>query len=126
MTTHPTPRTALTLASLALLGACSSPPKPPTVDESQKRPANALMAIELQVCKNDLQNTRIQANESIRLAETTTATLAHMAARQQLIASIQPTAFASSSSVSTAPGSRSPPRRHRLWWKKPRPRHSWC
>ena len=74
MTTHPTPRTALTLASLALLGACNSPPKPPTVDESQKRPANALMAVELQVCKNDLQNTRIQANESNRLAETTTAT----------------------------------------------------
>lgn len=89
MTTHPTPRTALTLASLALLGACSSQPKPPTVDESQKRPANAQMAVDLQVCKNDLQNTRIQANESSRLAETTTATLAHMAARQQLMASIQ-------------------------------------
>ncbi len=96
MTTHPTPRTALTLASLALLGACSSPPKPPTVDESQKRPANALMAVELQVCKNDLQNTRIQANESNRLAETTTATLAHMAARQQLMASIQEKAQANS------------------------------
>ena len=89
MTIHPTPRIALTLASLTLLGACSSPPKPPTVDETQKRPANAQMAIDLQVCKNDLQNTRIQANESNRLAETTTATLAHMAARQQLMASIQ-------------------------------------
>jgi outer membrane protein OmpA-like peptidoglycan-associated protein len=96
MTTHPTSRTALTLASLALLSACSSPPKPPTVDESQKRPANAQMAIELQVCKNDLQNTRIQANESSRLAETTTATLAHMAARQQLMASIQEKAQANS------------------------------
>ena len=70
MTTQPTQRIALTLASLALLGACSSPPKPPTVDETQKRPANAQMAIDLQVCKNDLQNTRIQANESNRLAET--------------------------------------------------------
>jgi outer membrane protein OmpA-like peptidoglycan-associated protein len=96
MTTHPTPRIALTLASLALLGACSSPPKPPTVDESQKRPANAQMAVELQVCKNDLQNTRIQANESNRLAETTTATLAHMAERQQLMASIQEKAQANS------------------------------
>jgi len=47
MTTHLTLRSALTLSSLALLGACSSPPKPPTVDESQKRPANALMAVEL-------------------------------------------------------------------------------
>lgn len=89
MTTHPIPRIALTLTSLALLGACSSPPKPPIVDESQKRPANAQIAVELQVCKNELQNTRIQANESSRLAETTSATLAHMAARQQLMASIQ-------------------------------------
>ena len=76
------------LLSLTLV-ACSSPPKPPTVDETQKRPANAQMAVELQVCKNDLQNTRILATESSRLAETTAATLAHMAARQQLLASIQ-------------------------------------
>ena len=96
MTIHPTPRIALTLASLTLLGACSSPPKPPTVDETQKRPANAQMAIDLQVCKNDLQNTRIQANESNRLAETTTATLAHMAVRQQVMASIQEKAQANS------------------------------
>ncbi|MGS5087090.1 OmpA family protein [Hydrogenophaga sp. A37] len=83
------------LLSLALV-ACSSPPKPPTVDESQKRPANAQMAVELQVCKNDLQNTRILATESSRLAETTAATLAHMAARQQLLASIQVKATANS------------------------------
>lgn len=81
------------LLSLTLV-ACSSPPKPPTVDESQKRPANAQMAVELQVCKNDLQNTRILATESSRLAETTAATLAHMAARQQLLASIQEKAAA--------------------------------
>ena len=96
MTTQPTQRIALTLASLALLGACSSPPKLPNVDESQKRPANAQMTVELQVCKNDLQNTRIQANESNRLAETTTATLAHMAVRQQVMASIQEKAQANS------------------------------
>ena len=83
------------LLSLTLV-ACSSPPKPPTVDESQKRPANAQMAVELQVCKNDLQNTRILAIESSRLAETTAATLAHMAARQQLLASIQEKAAANS------------------------------
>lgn len=83
------------LLSLTLV-ACSSPPKPPTVDESQKRPANAQMAVELQVCKNDLQNTRILATESSRLAETAAATLAHMAARQQLLASIQEKAAANS------------------------------
>ena len=83
------------LLSLTLV-ACSSPPKPPTVDESQKRPANAQMAVELQVCKNDLQNTRVLATESSRLAETMAATLAHMAARQQLLASIQEKAAANS------------------------------
>ncbi|ART52269.1 hypothetical protein CBP34_12240 [Acidovorax carolinensis] len=83
------------LLSLTLV-ACSSPPKPPTVDESQKRPVNAQMAVELQVCKNDLQNTRILATESSRLAETTAATLAHMAARQQLLSSLQEKAAANS------------------------------
>jgi outer membrane protein OmpA-like peptidoglycan-associated protein len=87
-------RITLTAALIGLLSACSAPPKPPTVDESQKRPANAQMAVELQVCKNDLQNTRILANESNRLAETTVATLAHMAARQQLLASLQEKAMA--------------------------------
>jgi outer membrane protein OmpA-like peptidoglycan-associated protein len=90
----PLVRIALTATLIGLLSACSSPPKPPTVDESQKWPANAQMAVELQVCKNDLQNTRILANESNRLAETTVATLAHMAARQQLLASMQEKAMA--------------------------------
>ena len=72
-----------------LLAACGSPPKPPSVDESQKRPANSQMAVELQVCKNDLQNTRLMATESGRLAEATTATLANIAARQQVLAVMQ-------------------------------------
>lgn len=74
---------------LILLASCSSPPKPPTVDESQKRPANSQMAVELQVCKSDLQNTRLMATESGRLAENTTATLANIAARQQILAAMQ-------------------------------------
>jgi outer membrane protein OmpA-like peptidoglycan-associated protein len=74
---------------LLLLASCSSPPKPPTVDESQKRPVNTQMAVELQVCKADLQNTRLLAAESSRLAESTTATLANLAARQQIIAAMQ-------------------------------------
>ena len=74
---------------LVLLASCSSPPKPPTVDESQKRPVNTQMAVELQVCRSELQNTRILAAESGRLAESTTATLANLAARQQTIAAMQ-------------------------------------
>jgi outer membrane protein OmpA-like peptidoglycan-associated protein len=69
------------LLLLALLGSCSTPPKPPTVDESTRRPANSAQAVELQVCKNDLANTRILAMESGRLADSTAATLKHLAAR---------------------------------------------
>ncbi len=74
---------------LLLLASCSSPPIPPTVDESQKRPANSPVAVELQVCKSDLHNTRQLATESGRLAETTAATLANLAARQQILATMQ-------------------------------------
>jgi outer membrane protein OmpA-like peptidoglycan-associated protein len=74
---------------LLALASCTAPPKPPTVDESQKRPVNSQVAVELQVCKNDLDNTRLQTAESKRAAETTAATLAIMAARQQLLAAMQ-------------------------------------
>lgn len=77
------------LPCLLILASCSSPPKPPAVDESHKRPVNSQMGVELQVCKNDLQNTRLLANESGRLAQSTAATLAHLAARQQLLATVQ-------------------------------------
>ena len=88
------------LLSLTLV-ACSSPPKPPTVDESQKRPANAQSAVELQVCKNDLQNIRIRTEESERLLNISTATLHHMAERQQLLATIQERLAPTANSVHT-------------------------
>jgi outer membrane protein OmpA-like peptidoglycan-associated protein len=72
-----------------LLASCSSPPKPPTVDESQRRPVNSQTAVELQVCMNDLHNTRLLATESGRLAESTATTLANLAARQQILAAMQ-------------------------------------
>ena len=79
-------RSALPLIPMLLvLGSCGSPPKPPTVDESLRRPVNSAMAVELQVCKSDLQNTRIVATESSRLAETAAATLERVSARQQVI-----------------------------------------
>jgi len=81
--------TPLLIPWLLLIGSCSSPPKAPTVDESQKRPANAAVAVELQVCRNDLQNTRILATESARAAESATVALQQLAARQQAIAALQ-------------------------------------
>lgn len=79
---------------LLLLGSCSTPPKPPTVNESQRRPVNSAMAVELQVCKSDLQNTRILATESGRMAEAATATMQRLAARQQAVAALQARAAA--------------------------------
>jgi outer membrane protein OmpA-like peptidoglycan-associated protein len=84
----------LLLPWLLLLGSCGSPPKPPTVDESQKRPVNSAMAVELQVCKNDLQNTRIAATESARMADSTAATLQQLAARQRAMSVLQAQASA--------------------------------
>lgn len=91
-TTNPRPAIIATIATIAgsLLAACSSPPKPPAVDESLKRPANSQTAVELQVCRNDLQNTRLLATESGRLAESTAAALANLTARQQVLAALQP------------------------------------
>lgn len=84
----------LYLPGLAILAACSGPPKPPTVDESRKRPVNSSTIVELEVCKNDLLNTRILATESSRLADTTASTLAHMTARQQVLAAMLESAAA--------------------------------
>jgi outer membrane protein OmpA-like peptidoglycan-associated protein len=74
---------------LLVISSCGSPPQPPQVDESLKRPANAAGAVELQVCKTDLHNTRIVAAEDKHLANANAAALASMAARQQLLANVQ-------------------------------------
>jgi outer membrane protein OmpA-like peptidoglycan-associated protein len=91
-------RASLLLISMSLtLGSCSSPPKPPTVDESLKRPANVAVAVELQVCKSDLQNTRILASETTRLADSASQYANDMATRlalQQQALAGRPTATA--------------------------------
>jgi outer membrane protein OmpA-like peptidoglycan-associated protein len=79
----------LLLLLLLGLGACGSPPQPPTVDESTRRPVNSAMAVELQVCRHELQNTRLLATASGRLAESTAATLEHVAARQRALAAMR-------------------------------------
>ena len=85
--TPPAPNALLPLLPwLLALGSCSSPPRPPAVDESTRRPANSAMAVELQVCKSDLQATRQLATESVRTAQASAITLDHLASRQQAIA----------------------------------------
>ena len=74
------------LPMLLVISSCSTPPKPPTVDESLKRPANAAVAVELQVCRSELQNTRLLATETTRLAETASATATRLALQQQALA----------------------------------------
>jgi outer membrane protein OmpA-like peptidoglycan-associated protein len=74
------------LPALLVLCSCSSPPKPPSVDPSTRRPVNAASAVELQTCKSDLQNTRILASETTRLAEAASATAVRLA-QQQVTAS---------------------------------------
>lgn len=79
----------LSAMSLALLAACNTPPKPPTVDEATRRPANSAMAVELQVCKGELHNTRLLVSEAARQTQSTVAALASISASQQALASMQ-------------------------------------
>jgi outer membrane protein OmpA-like peptidoglycan-associated protein len=70
----------LTLPLLFALGSCTSPPKPPSVDPSTKRPANAAATVDLQVCRGELHNTRILASEISRRADSATATVSQLVA----------------------------------------------
>ena len=93
--------TRLTLVSgLLALASCSSPPKPPTVDPSNRHPVNTGAEVDLQACKNDLRNTQIQSRESGRLASMTSASLDAMVARQKMfgvLREMEPRASASNS-----------------------------
>jgi outer membrane protein OmpA-like peptidoglycan-associated protein len=73
---------------LLLFGSCSSPPKPPTVDESTRRPVNSAQAVELQSCRSELQNTRILANEASQAAEAAAFTVAQLHDREQALATL--------------------------------------
>jgi len=49
-----------------LLISCSTPPKPPSVDESTKRPVNAKVAVDLRTCQGDLSRATLLISESAR------------------------------------------------------------
>ena len=76
-------------ATLLFMASCSSPPKPPTVDESRKHPVNAAAAVELQVCRSDLLNARILVSETTRLAESASATATRLTLQQQALTAQQ-------------------------------------
>ena len=76
------PRLLWFAPALLVASSCGSPPKPPTVDPAQKRPANAAEALDLQVCRSELHNTRIVVTETTRLAETASATATRLALLQ--------------------------------------------
>ena len=56
---------SVTLGAL-LLTSCSTPPKPPSVDESTKRPVNARAAVDLKSCQGDLSRATILVSELAR------------------------------------------------------------
>ena len=55
-----------------LLTSCSTPPKPPSVDESTKRPVNARAAVDLKACQGDLSRATILVSEMARAGVTAT------------------------------------------------------
>ena len=56
-----------------LLTSCSTPPKPPSVDESTKRPVNARAAVDLKACQSDLSRATILVSEIARAGAVATA-----------------------------------------------------
>jgi outer membrane protein OmpA-like peptidoglycan-associated protein len=82
------------LVAMLLLASCASPPAPPSVDPSTRRPANPPLAAELQGCRHELHNTRILANEADRLTASALQTLQRWA-RQQAVATTSPVSAAS-------------------------------
>lgn len=76
-TIHKAMTTAHTTCCVAvgalLLTSCSSPPKPPSVDESTKRPVNAGAVVDLKACQGDLSRATILVSEMARAGSVATA-----------------------------------------------------
>ncbi len=56
------------LAAAAITGGCATPPAPPSVDDSVRRPINNPQMIELQRCSGELSATRIALTEAAHRA----------------------------------------------------------
>jgi outer membrane protein OmpA-like peptidoglycan-associated protein len=83
-----TARTASCIAIGALLlASCSTPPQPPSVDESTKRPVNTRAAVELKACQGDLSRASLRVTElTTELTNAGVATAALNKALQQPVA----------------------------------------
>jgi outer membrane protein OmpA-like peptidoglycan-associated protein len=53
------------LPVLLVVAACSSPPKAPVVDDARKRPVNAGVAVDLQMCRSELASAEIVLTETL-------------------------------------------------------------
>jgi outer membrane protein OmpA-like peptidoglycan-associated protein len=51
---------------MLLLSSCSTPPQPPSVDESTRRPVNAKTAVDLRACQGDLSRATLLVSEMAR------------------------------------------------------------
>jgi outer membrane protein OmpA-like peptidoglycan-associated protein len=96
-----TARVIHTTASVALvalaLSSCSSPPKAPTVDDSNKRPVNSGLAIDLQACRGELSTKTVQLTELSRSAASSASTASELKADDKAASTAgcgQPNGFA--------------------------------
>lgn len=72
--------TSCALGIVLVLASCSSPPKPPTVDDSTKRPVNTKASVELQSCRSELSRSTILLDELARSNAVSTALVKSRAA----------------------------------------------
>ncbi len=97
------PNLALSLGAALLASACNTAPKPPAVNESTRRPANTAVVVDLQSCRAELANTRLELAESARRADLAMATADRIVALQQAIELIRPARPATATTVASCP-----------------------
>ena len=80
------------LPVLLVVAACSSPPKAPVVDDAKKRPVNAGVAVDLQMCRNELASAEIVLTETLNSQQRAAAAAraASMSPATQMVATSQP------------------------------------
>ncbi|MFN7197322.1 MAG: OmpA family protein, partial [Hylemonella sp.] len=81
---------AACLPWLLLLASCSSPPRPPSVDDARKRPANTAMAVEMQACTSELQNSQLRVLDAERSAARAATEQQRLAVLRELVAKLAP------------------------------------